>query len=242
MTADARRRIRLRAANPCRNARASRACPRPPVRDLPGPAAEAGGRGPGPLEEVAHARGGGLAAQGGQDVEGVLGPGQLGVGHRLGRHGAQALDENAGHVHRHQSVVGALEHVEGRRAGVDPEHRRRVPVDLGMFGEGGLHDGLLEHLDHAGPVAAGHVGCAGHVEHAVEGDAGLDGRVGVLEAGLEGGVAGREGQERAEVAAGRAATDRDEPGVAPVLGDVLLDPGQGPLAVDDVVGPRRFGA
>ena len=44
------------------------------------------------------------------------------------------------------------------------------------------------------------------------------------------------------MAAGRAATDGDEVGVAPVLGDVLLDPGQGPLAVDDVVGPRRLGA
>ena len=44
------------------------------------------------------------------------------------------------------------------------------------------------------------------------------------------------------MAAGRAAADGDEVGVAPVLRDVLLDPGQGPLAVDDVVGPDRLGA
>ena len=39
--------------------------------------------GAGTLEEVGHGRGGGLATQGGQDVEGVLGQGQLRVGHRL---------------------------------------------------------------------------------------------------------------------------------------------------------------
>ena len=37
--------------------------------------------------------------------------------------------------------------------------------------------------------------------------------------------------------AGRAAGDDDEVGIAPVLGDVLLHPGDRPLDVDDLVGP-----
>ena len=65
----------------------------------------------------------------------MLGQGQLGVGHRLARHRAQALDEDAGHLHRHQRVVGAVEHEERRGAGVDPVGRRRGPEDLGMLGD-----------------------------------------------------------------------------------------------------------
>ena len=42
---------------------------------------------------------------------------------------------------------------------------------------------------------------------------------------------------RGEVAAGRAAGDADEVGVAAVLGDVLAHPGERALAVDEVLGP-----
>ena len=75
------------------------------------------------VEEVGHARRRGLAAQRGQDVERVLGQGELGVGHGLRRDGAEPLDEDAGHVDGDEGVVGALQHVEGRRVRVDPVDR-----------------------------------------------------------------------------------------------------------------------
>ena len=101
---------------------------------------------------------------------------------------------------------------------------------------------LLQHLEQARAVQARTVRVARHVHHPVEGHAGLDRGVGVLEPGLVRRVAGAEREQRAQVPAGRAPADRDERGVAAVLGDVLLDPRHRPLGVDDVVGPGRLGA
>ena len=61
--------------------------------------------------------------------------------------------------------------------------------------------------------------------------------VGVLEPGLVLRIVGGQCGQSAKVAARRAAGDRDEVGVAAVFGDVLLDPGQRALDVDDVVRP-----
>ena len=61
--------------------------------------------------------------------------------------------------------------------------------------------------------------------------------VGVLEAGLVLRVVGCQRGQRAQMPARRTAGDRDEVGVAAVFGDVLLDPGQRTLDVDDVVRP-----
>src|SRR5260370_25232932 len=44
------------------------------------------------------------------------------------------------------------------------------------------------------------------------------------------------------MAAGRAAGDDDEPGIAAVIGDVVCYPGQSGVDVDDVSGPGRLGA
>ena len=63
--------------------------------------------------------------------------------------------------------------------------------------------------------------------------------VDVFEPGLELGGVGREGEERGEVAAGRAAGHDDEVGIAPVLGDVLSDPAERELAVDELIGNRH---
>ena len=81
----------------------------------------------------------------------------------------------------------------------------------------------------------------GPVEDAVERDHRPHRRVDVLEAGLELRVVRGEPHHRGEVAAGRAAGDDDVVGVAAVLGDVLADPRERALAVDEVVGPRRLG-
>ena len=81
-------------------------------------------------------------------------------------------------------------------------------------------------------------GRAGEVVDAVvrhrDGDAG----VGVLEAGLVRRVVGRDRGQRREVAAGGAAGDREVVGVAAVLRDVLADPRDRALHVDDLGGER----
>jgi hypothetical protein len=61
--------------------------------------------------------------------------------------------------------------------------------------------------------------------------------VGFFEARLELRVVGGQRRQRGQVPTGGAAGDRDELGVAAIARDVLLDPGQGPLDVDDVIGP-----
>ena len=72
---------------------------------------------------------------------------------------------------------------------------------------------------------------------AVDRNGGHHRRVGVLEAGLPLWIVRRQGRQRGEVTARRTAGDRHEVRVAAVLGDVLLDPRQRPLHVDDVRGP-----
>jgi hypothetical protein len=52
----------------------------------------------------------------------------------------------------------------------------------------------------------------------------------------------RERGQRAQMTACRATGDRNEIGVTAVVGDVLLDPGQRTLDIDDVVGPGVSGA
>ena len=88
------------------------------------------------------------------------------------------------------------------------------------------------------PIALAQPGRAGEVVDAVERDRRLHAGVGVLEARLVLRVAGRERRQRGQVAAGGAAGDREVVGVAAVVGDVVLDPGDGALDVDDVRGPR----
>ncbi len=109
-----------------------------------------------------------------------------------------------------------------------------------MPASGFLNDDLLE-----GPAAQLGVVVAvrvGEVVDAVEGDGRDHARVRVLEAGLEGGVVLGQAGQRGQVAAGRAAGDRDPRGVDAELGGVLADPGDRALDVDDVLGPGRLRA
>src|SRR6201996_6869554 len=78
---------------------------------------------------------------------------------------------------------------------------------------------------------------SGEVVDAVERHGRLYPCVGVFESGLKLRVVGGERGQRRQVPTGRTAGDGDELGVAAVLGDVRLDPGEGALDVDDVVGP-----
>lgn len=66
---------------------------------------------------------------------------------------------------------------------------------------------------------------------------GHHGGVGVLETRLPLRIIRGKGGQRRQVAACRSAGDCDEVGVPAVVGDVLLDPRQRPLDVDDVRGP-----
>ena len=77
----------------------------------------------------------------------------------------------------------------------------------------------------------------GEVVDAVERHGRLHPGVGVFESRLELRIIRRQRRQRRQVAAGRPAGDGDEVGVAAVLGDVRLDPREGALDVDDVVGP-----
>src|SRR5215212_4568222 len=72
---------------------------------------------------------------------------------------------------------------------------------------------------------------------AVDGHRGHHRGVGVLKSRLVLGVIGRKGRQRAEMSTGGAASDGNEIGVTAEFGDVLLDPRQRALDVDDVVGP-----
>ena len=161
--------------------------PRPGHRRLAG--------GPSPLEEICHGRGGGLAAQGGQDVERMLGQGQLGIGHGSLGHRAQPLHEQARRLHGHERVVDPLQHEERRRLGTHPVRRRGIPEELGVLRFFRLHDAPLQHFEQTGAEDGRAVGRARQIHDAVEGDAGLDRRVDVLEARLEVGIAGTQGEE-----------------------------------------------
>jgi hypothetical protein len=62
----------------------------------------------------------------------------------------------------------------------------------------------------------------------------LNGRVSVFETGLEGRIVRGERGHRREMPARRPAGDRDEVGIAAVVGDVVADPRERPLHVDEV--------
>ena len=68
------------------------------------------------------------AADGREDVEGVLRAGQFGVGDRMVRGLPQAADELEGLPHRHHRVVRTMDHEERRGLFVDALQRRRREV------------------------------------------------------------------------------------------------------------------
>ncbi len=79
----------------------------------------------------------------------------------------------------------------------------------------------------------------GEVVQAVERNRGPHTGVGVFETRLELWVVRGDRGQRRQVPTGRAAGDRHPVRVAAVFGDVFLGPRQGPLDVDDLVGPGR---
>ena len=172
-----------------------------------------------------------------EHLEGVLGVRQLGVADGGLRDRAQQRDEVTRVAHRHQRVERTVDHEEGRRVAAHAAHRRRALEGVAI-----LRELLLEHdaLDEAHEAAPRIEALAiGEVVDAVERDGGLHAGVDVLEAGLVLGVVGREPDERGEMASGRAAGHGEEARVAAVLGDVLADPADRELHVDDVVREGR---
>jgi hypothetical protein len=104
-----------------------------------------------------------------------------------------------------------------------------------MLGEPLLDDHPLQHDQYELPAARS--SCGEPVVSTVDRHRRDDRCVGVLETGLILRVVGCQRGQRGQVPTRRTAGDRDEVGVAAVFGDVLLDPGQRALDVDDVVGP-----
>ena len=108
-----------------------------------------------------------------------------------------------------------------------------------LLGDRLLDDELLQERDEL--LASGALG-GEPVVAAVDRHRGHHRGVGVLETRLPLRVVGRQRGQRAQMTARRATGDRNEIGVTAVVGDVLLDPGQRTLDVDDVVGPGVSGA
>ena len=124
---------------------------------------------------------------------------------------------------------------------MDPVGGRGGAEHLGMLGRRHLHDALLEELEQPGSVARRPFVGAGHVHDPVEGDAGVHRGVRPLEARLERRVAGGERQQGREVPPGGAPLTATKEGSPPYCRDVRLDPGHGPLGVDDLRRPGRPG-
>ena len=112
--------------------------------------------------------------------------------------------------------------------------------DLGVVLPGALHD-LRGEVAVAHQQRVGQAGGAGEVVDAVERHGGLHAGVGTLEAGLVLRVVRGQRGQGGQVAAGRAAGDHDVRRVAAVLLDVLLDPGDRLLHVDDLGRERVAG-
>ena len=163
--------------------------------------------------------------------------GQLGVDDRLRRHGAQVGREASCLRRAREEVVGAVDHEERRRVVAQVVLRRcQLPRRTVVRERGGEHHALEVRLE----SLVGEPLVVDEVVDAVHRHRGLHRRVDVLETGLELGLVRRERGERGEVTARRSAGQRHERRVAAVLGDVLLDPGDGPLHVDDVGRPLRL--
>ena len=126
------------------------------------------------------------------------------------------------------------------RVGRDAQDGGGGLVDVGCVLPRRLDDpGAEEGVAHADGV--GEPGRPGEVVDPVERHRRLHGGVGVLEARLELRVAGGQRRQRGEVAPGGPAGDHEVVGVTAVVGDVVPDPGDGALDVDDVRGPRVAG-
>ena len=117
---------------------------------------------------------------------------------------------------------------------MDMRNRRRQFEEFGLVGVALFHDEKLEERHHHLVHFLG----IGEVVDAVKGRRGLNGGVHILKAGLQSRVVGGERDQRGQVAARRAAGDRDEVGIAAVVGDILAHPRQRALDVDDVRRPR----
>src|SRR5665213_1062613 len=190
-----------------------------------------------PFQETDHGGGGVGAADRRQDVECVLGIRELGVEDGGMGNGPEGFDETPGLGHGHEGVVGAVDDEEGRGVAVHPAQGGGLLEDPGLVVVAALENTTLE-KGHEPLVVVTRAPTGGHVVDAVEGDAGVDGGGGVLETGLKGRVAGRESDHGTEMSTGGSSADGDEAGIAAVVGDVLADPAQGALAVDQMIGPR----
>ena len=170
----------------------------------------------------------------------MLGAGQLGVGDGPLRRTPQLLDEQARLVDRDERVVLPVQDEEVRGVLADLQDRGRGLEGLRVLGPGRLQDArgqeqVAQLLGRAQP------GAAGEVVDPVVGDRHLHRGVDVLEAGLPLLAVGRERGQCAQVPTGGAAGDGDVVGVAAVCLDVLLDPGDRLLHVDDVGGEGVLG-
>ena len=136
--------------------------------------------------------------------------------------------------------LAPVDHEEVRRVLVDVAQRRGldevVEIGLGVLLEHPRAQEAIAHVD--GCLGLGQ---AGQVVDAVEGDACGDRRVRVLETGLVLRLAGCERGQGGEVTTRGSAGDRDVRRVAAVVGDVLVDPGDGSLHVDDLGGEGVLG-
>ena len=173
----------------------------------------------------------------GEDVEGVLGARQLGVHNRLLRNLPQLLDEQPGLRDRDEGVVHAVQHEEVGSVRCHPQDGGGSLEVLSRLVPGLLEDPRREERV-AEQLRAAQARDPGEVVDAVVRHRGLDGGVGVLETGLVGRVVGGERGQSSQVATSRTSGDRDVVGVPAVGGDVLPDPGDRLLDVDDV---RREG-
>ncbi|ATA28307.1 wax ester/triacylglycerol synthase family O-acyltransferase [Mycobacterium lepraemurium] len=187
-----------------------------------------------PGQKPRHGLRGPMRPRRAEDVESVLGVRQFGVGDRRLRHRAQLLDELLRFDDRDQGIVAAVQDKERRCVGPQPPDRRGVDVDVAVGGEFLFDDELFEQLDEfAPPLAFGGEPVVAPVHRHRSHHRG----VGILEAGLVLRVVGSQRRQRTQMAAGRPAGDCHEVRITTVAGDVLLDPGQCALDVDDVVGP-----
>src|SRR5439155_15490402 len=146
--------------------------------------------------------------------------------------------ELAGFGHGNDRVVLTMQHEKRWGIWAQPPSRRRVDIHLLVLGERLLDHELLQERDEL--LAAVPLG-GNPVVAAVDRNGRYHRGVGFLEARLPLWVVWGQRGQRAQVSARRAAGDRDELRVTAVVGDVLLDPGQRALDVDDVVGPGVSG-
>ena len=147
-------------------------------------------------------------------------------------------------LHGNQRVVASVQYEEGGRFGGYVVHGDAAINDCRFVKCGCLTTQSLEQRQHH------RMHCVletGEVISAVERHGRLYLGVGIFESWL--GTVDRfrrQRRQRRQMAAGRTTGNGDEVGVAAVLGDVRLDPREGALYVDDVIGPgvarRRAGS